>query len=78
MGAFVIAMVEHDRITAFEAFEQALAISPSYPLTLFLGGLALAYGCEAERAIDWAERALEIFPAPWERVQLRSDEVWHR
>jgi len=60
MGAFVIAMVEHDRVTALDAFEQALAVSPSYPLTLFLGGLALAYGCEAERAIDWAERALRL------------------
>lgn len=29
LGAFVIAMVEHDRATAFEAFEQALALSPS-------------------------------------------------
>ena len=54
LGAFVIAMMEHDRVTAFEAFQQAIAISPSSPLTFFLGGVALAYGCEAERAIDWA------------------------
>jgi TolB-like protein len=62
LGGFVIAMMEHDRDTAFETFEQALALSPSLPLTLFLGGLCLAYGCEAERAIDWAERALRLSP----------------
>ena len=37
MGAFVIAMMEHDRVTAFETFEQAIAVSPSAPLTYFLG-----------------------------------------
>ena len=70
MGAFVIAMVEHDRVTALESFEQALAISPSTALTLFLGGLALAYGCEAERAIDWAERALRL--SPFDRLRVRA------
>ena len=44
--------MEHDRVTSFEA-RQALAVSPSSPLAFFLGGVALAYGCEAERAIDW-------------------------
>jgi adenylate cyclase len=62
MGAFVIAMMEHDRDTAFDAFQQAIAVSPSSPLTFFLGGVALAYGCEAERAIDWGERALRLSP----------------
>lgn len=28
-GAFAAAMVEHDRVTALEAFQQALALSPS-------------------------------------------------
>jgi TolB-like protein len=70
LGAFVIAMVEHDRVTAFESFEQAIAISPSSPLTFFLGGLALAYGCEAERAIDWAERALRL--SPFDRLKFCS------
>jgi tetratricopeptide (TPR) repeat protein len=62
LGAFAIAMVEHDRATAFEAFEQALALSPSSAFTLFLGCVALAYAGEAERAIDWAEHALRISP----------------
>ena len=70
MGAFVIAMMEHDRVTAFETFEQAIAVSPSAPLTYFLGGIALAYGCEAERAIDWAERGLRL--SPFDRLKVCS------
>jgi adenylate cyclase len=44
------------------SLEQPIAVSPSSPLTFFLGGVALAYGCEAERAIDWGERALRLSP----------------
>jgi TolB-like protein len=62
LGGFVISMMAHDRATAFDAFEQALSLTPSAPFALFLGGLALAYGGEAERAIDWAERALRLSP----------------
>jgi TolB-like protein len=62
LGAFAISMVEHDRVTAFEAFDQALALSPSSSFTLFLGSVAMAYAGEAERGIDWAERALRISP----------------
>ena len=62
LGGFVISITEHDRATAFEAFEQALAISPSSSFALFCGATALAYAGEAERGIDWAERALRISP----------------
>jgi TolB-like protein len=62
LGGFVISIIEHDRATALEAFEQALAISPSSAFALFFGSSALAYAGEAERAIDWAERALRISP----------------
>jgi adenylate cyclase len=62
LGAFVFAMVEHDRPTAVEAFEQALAVSPSSAFTLFLGSVPLAFAGEAERAIDWGERGLRISP----------------
>ena len=62
LGGFVISITEHDRATAFEALEQALAISPSSSFALFCGSAALAYAGEAERAIDWAERALRISP----------------
>jgi len=62
MGAFTIGLVEHDRFAVREAFERALALSPSSALTLFLGGVVLAYVGEAERAIEWAERALRVSP----------------
>ena len=62
LGAFVTGMVEHDRVTAIEAFERALSLSPSSAFTLFLGSGVLAYAGEAERAIDWADRALRISP----------------
>ena len=62
LGAFVISMVEHDRGTAFEAFERALALSPSSSFTLFFGSVALCWAGEAERAIEWAERALRLSP----------------
>jgi adenylate cyclase len=62
LGAFVIAITEHDRATAFEAFEQALAVSPSSSFALFFGSDALGYASEAERAIEWAQRALRTSP----------------
>src|SRR6202043_2877739 len=62
IGGYVISVTEHDRATAFEALEQALAISPSSSFALFCGSAALAYAGEAERGIDWAERALRISP----------------
>jgi TolB-like protein len=62
LGAFVIGMVEHDRIAAREAFERALALSPSSAFTLFLGSIMLAYAGEAERSIECAERALWVSP----------------
>jgi TolB-like protein len=63
LGGFVIAMVEHDRATAFQAFEQALSLGPSSALTLLLGAVVLAYGGEPERAIDYCGRALRLSPA---------------
>jgi TolB-like protein len=62
LGAFAVGMVEHDRAPAREAFERALALSPSCALALFVGAVMLAYGGEAERVIDWAERALRLSP----------------
>lgn len=70
LGAFVTAMVEHDRQTAFGAFEQALALAPSSTFTLFLGAVALGYAGEAERAIDWAQRALRI--SPFDRLRYTA------
>jgi len=48
--------------TAFDAFERALALSPSSSFALLFGSVALAWSAEAERAIDWAERGLRVSP----------------
>ena len=70
LGGLVVSVTEHDRATAFEALEQALAISPSSSFALFCGATALAYAGEAERAIDWAHRALRI--SPFDRLNYTS------
>ena len=62
LGGFVISMDAHDRVATREAFDAALAISPSSAFTYFQGGVALAYAGEAERAIEWGERALRLSP----------------
>jgi TolB-like protein len=62
LGAFVIGIVEHDRPAAFEAFERALALSPSFAFALFMGSHVQAYAGNAELAIEWAERALRVSP----------------
>jgi len=62
LGADVIGMVEHDRPSALEAFERAQALSPSSAFTLFLGCTVQAYAGNAERAMEWAERALRVSP----------------
>src|SRR5258708_23670941 len=63
LGGFVISITEHDHATGFEAFEQALAITPSSSFALFCGSLALAYAAAAVRGIDWTERALSVSPS---------------
>jgi len=62
LGAFVIGLVEHDRITAIDAFDRALNLSPSSAFALFMGCIVLAYAGDANRAIDWAQRALRVSP----------------
>jgi TolB-like protein len=62
LGAFVIGMVEHDLPAALEAFERAQALSPSSAFALFGGCTVQAYAGNAERAMEWAERALRVSP----------------
>ena len=62
LGGFVVSMVEHDRPAAVEAFEAALAVSPSCAPTYFFGSCALSLAAEAERPIDWGQRALRLSP----------------
>ena len=70
-AGFVIGMDKHDRAAAFAAFEAARSVSPSLALTYILGSLVLGFGGEAERAIEWSERALRLSPFdPWRSSSL--------
>lgn len=62
LAGFVIGMDEHDRTGASQAFEKALALSPSSAFTYGVGSAVLGWGGDAERAIEWAERALRLNP----------------
>jgi TolB-like protein len=61
-AGFSLGMDAHDRAAAFTALEAALAISPSSALTYILGSVMLAWGGNAERAIEWSERGLRLSP----------------
>jgi adenylate cyclase len=62
LGAFTVALVEHDRRAAIEAFETALALSPSCSIAFMFGSTAMGIAGEAERAIKWGEQALRLSP----------------
>ena len=47
-----------------------VVFQPLFFLSLFFGSEALAYAGEAERAVDWAERALRI--SPFDRMNYLS------
>jgi tetratricopeptide (TPR) repeat protein len=65
-AGFVIAMVEHDRPAAREAFEAAIALSPSSAFTYVMGSVVLGWAGEGDRAIEWAEQGLRLSPFdPW-------------
>ena len=62
MAGLAVGLVEHDFAAAVTAFEGAMAISPSYAVAYNLGSIVLAWAGEAERAIDWGEKALRLSP----------------
>ena len=62
LGAFVLAMLGEDREFAFEVFNRAENLTPHSMLTLGLGATSFAYDGDAERAIEWADRALHVSP----------------
>ena len=62
IAGFCVGLIEHDRATAFQAFDAALALSPSSALTYICGSTLFAWAGEAERAIDWGERAVRLSP----------------
>jgi adenylate cyclase len=55
-------MVEHDHAVARDAFEAAVALSPSSAFSYMFGGVVLGLGGEAEQAIEWGEKALRLSP----------------
>jgi TolB-like protein len=61
-GALSLALIEHDRVVPFDAFEEAVKISPSFAPAYMLASPPLAYAGHAERAIDWGERAVRLSP----------------
>ena len=77
-AGFSIGMDGHDRAAAFTALEAALAISPSSALTYILGSVMLAWGGEAERAIEWSERGMRLSPLdPWAFAAFDAQAMGH-
>ena len=65
-AGFSIGMDGHDHDAAFAALEAALAVSPSSAITYNVGGVMFGWAGEAERAIEWGERAMRLSPFdPW-------------
>ena len=62
LGGFAMGMVAHDRQAARQAFEAALALSPSCALTYIFGSVVLAMAGDTERGIEWGEHALRLSP----------------
>jgi adenylate cyclase len=77
-GGIAIGMVEHDRALAQEAFEAALAISPSASWAYLWGSLILGWGGQAEQAIEWGERGIRLSPFdPWISAALHGIFLGH-
>jgi adenylate cyclase len=76
LGGLAIGMVAHDRDAARQAFEAALALSPSCALAYNLGSVVMALAGDADRGIEWGERALRLSPfdpmnyVPWYSITL--------
>jgi len=77
-GGIAIGLVEHDRAVAQEAFEAALAISPSAARAYLWGALILGWGGEAEHAIEWGELGIRLSPLdPWITAALHGIFLGH-
>ena len=77
-GGIAIGLVEHDRPLAQEAFETALAISPSAAWAYLWGALIMGWGGEAENAIEWGERGIRLSPFdPWISAALHGVFLGH-
>jgi adenylate cyclase len=77
-AGFTIGMEGRDRATALSVFDQALSVSPSSAHTYICGSIVLAFGGEAERAIEWAGRALRLSPFdPWRASAHMAFSIGH-
>jgi TolB-like protein len=77
-AGFSIGMDGHDHAAAFAAFEAALAVSPSSALTYILGSVILGWTGDAERAIEWGEKAMRLSPFdPWAFAAFHSLALGH-
>ena len=65
-AGFAIGLVAHDYETAMNAIERALKINATSVPALFFGAVILGHAGHAERAVEYAERALRFSPLdPW-------------
>jgi TolB-like protein/tetratricopeptide (TPR) repeat protein len=62
LAGFVVGLLEHDHVTASDAFESAHSLSPSSAFSYNLGSVIASWAGDAERAIEWGERALRLSP----------------
>jgi tetratricopeptide (TPR) repeat protein len=62
VAGFCIGLIDHDRATAFQAFDAALALSPSSAFTYMFGSTLFGWAGDADRAISWGERAVRLSP----------------
>ena len=77
-GGIAIGLVEHDRALAQDAFDAALALSPSAAWAYLWGALIMGWGAEAERAIEWGERGIRLSPFdPWITAALHGIFLGH-
>jgi TolB-like protein/class 3 adenylate cyclase len=62
IAGFCIGLIEHDHASAFQAFDAALALSPSSAFTYIFGAALSGWAGEVDRAIEWGERAMRLSP----------------
>jgi adenylate cyclase len=61
-AAFMIGILEHDYDSAFDAFERALALSPSSAIALSFSAIIHAWAGDYPTAVEQAEQSLRLSP----------------
>jgi tetratricopeptide (TPR) repeat protein len=62
VAAFIVGIFERDYETAFNAFDKAFALNPSFALAFGLSSLIRAWSGDSATAVEHAERALRLSP----------------